>query len=179
MAGYKNANELCIQLISLATGILVLSITFINEVLKKNPPTWALKISWGFFLVSILFGIMMMMAITGDIFQLTGDTDVAKALLYKSDPEKLKALTGEDDPKKLQAAMDEAIDTLTVKVKYKFNVYFPSGMQIITFIAGIVFLIAFGARTTMGKSRSEAPAAAAETDEFEKTSPRPKQKSPR
>ena len=161
LAGYKNANDLCIQLISLATGILVLSITFINDVLKRNPPTWPLKISWGCFLISIVFGIGMMMAVTGTIFQITADKEVARALMYKSDPEKLKAMMAETeaDPEKVKAAMDEAVNTLTAAAIYKFNIKVTSGLQILTFLAGILFLMVFGARAMIGGTQKAAEAA--------------------
>src|SRR5262245_17581 len=70
-AGYRHANDLSVQLISLATGILVLSVTFMRDVLKDNSPTWLLKASWTSLLFSIIFGIWMMMAITGNIFLVT------------------------------------------------------------------------------------------------------------
>jgi hypothetical protein len=114
LAGYKHANDLCIQLISLATLILGLSITFMRDVLKQSSPTWALKVSWICLLTSVIFGIWMMMAITGDIFLMTADPENVKAVIYHS------------------------------------NLALPSAMQILTFIAGITFLIVFGARTLRG-----------------------------
>ena len=132
LAGYKHANDLCIQLISLATLILGLSITFMRDVLKRHSPTWALKVSWICLLVSIVFGIWMMMAITGDIFRITADPENVKAVMYHS------------------------------------NLALPSAMQIVTFIAGISFLIVFGGRTLR-----ELKVEAEETDEA------PKRRSPR
>jgi len=45
LAGFDSANELATQLITLATGILALSITFIKDVLNPGGPivTWPLK----------------------------------------------------------------------------------------------------------------------------------------
>ncbi len=159
LVGYKNANELCIQLISLATGILILSITFISDVLERNPPTWALKISWGCFLLSIIFGIWMMMSVTGDVFEIASDAKVLRALLITSDPEKAKAFMSEADaadPEKVKAAIDEAIKTRAFSASMEFkkrNIAPPAALQIITFVAGTILLIAFGGRTLMGNRR--------------------------
>jgi uncharacterized protein YegP (UPF0339 family) len=68
-AGFASANDLAKQLITLATGILALSITFIKDVLKNNAVvTWPLKTSWFVYLLSVVFGMWTMMAITGSIF---------------------------------------------------------------------------------------------------------------
>jgi hypothetical protein len=70
LAGFDSANELAKQLITLATGILALSITFLKDILKNNSQviTWPLKSAWISYLLSICFGIWMMMAVTGTIF---------------------------------------------------------------------------------------------------------------
>jgi hypothetical protein len=69
MAGFASANDLAKQLITLATGILALSITFIKDVLKNNGlVTWPLKTAWFIYLLSVVCGLWSMMAITGSIF---------------------------------------------------------------------------------------------------------------
>jgi hypothetical protein len=70
LAGFTSANDLAKQLITLATGILALSITFIKDVLKSNGQrvTWPLETAWVAYLLSICFGIWTMMAITGSTF---------------------------------------------------------------------------------------------------------------
>lgn len=70
LAGFVSANDLAKQLITLATGILALSITFIKDVLKINGEvvTWPLKTAWVAYLLSICFGIWNMMGITGSTF---------------------------------------------------------------------------------------------------------------
>lgn len=70
LGGFASANDLAKQLITLATGILALSITFIRDVLKNNSVviTRPLKYSWFLYLFSVVFGIWEMMAITGSIF---------------------------------------------------------------------------------------------------------------
>lgn len=74
--GFSSANGLATQLITLATGILALSITFIKDVLKNNGNlvTWPLITSWIAYLLSVCFGIWTMMAITGSIFAVVSAT---------------------------------------------------------------------------------------------------------
>lgn len=71
LTAYKFANDLTIQLITLASGILALSITFMRDVVKSNSPTWALKGAWIILLLSVCCGIWTLMGITGDIFRIT------------------------------------------------------------------------------------------------------------
>jgi hypothetical protein len=72
LAGFDSANDLAKQLITLGTGILALSITFIKDILKFNSQavTRPLKFAWVSYLLSICFGIWTMMAITGSKFQI-------------------------------------------------------------------------------------------------------------
>ena len=85
--GYKAGNELVKQLITLASGILALSITFTKDVLKAIPKsTILLKLSWLVYLLSIIFGVWAMMAFTGMIFEaaIKGVTDSVKEDWYGS-----------------------------------------------------------------------------------------------
>ena len=85
--GYKAGNELVKQLITLASGILALSITFTKDVLKAIPKsTMLLKLSWLIYLLSICFGIWAMMAFTGMVFEVAiqGVTDSVKSDKYGS-----------------------------------------------------------------------------------------------
>ncbi|HEX8737579.1 MAG TPA: hypothetical protein VF721_19760 [Pyrinomonadaceae bacterium] len=50
------------QLMALAVGILALSVTFIKDIVKENARWfWLLKLSWVLFLMSIIFGLYVMM----------------------------------------------------------------------------------------------------------------------
>jgi hypothetical protein len=84
LAGFQSANELAKQLITLATGILALSITFTKDILKNPIPiiTWPLKLAWIAYLLSICFGIWTMMALTGMIFNITESPDAYKHATY-------------------------------------------------------------------------------------------------
>jgi hypothetical protein len=57
------------QLITLATGIITFMVTFLGDEVKSGPDVskWCLIVSWGFFTLSICFGIMRLMALTGNL----------------------------------------------------------------------------------------------------------------
>ncbi len=84
LAGFQSANDLAKQLITLATGSLALSITFTKDILKTNVPvvTWPLKIAWVAWLLSVCFGIWTMMALTGRVFEITGNSEASKSVGY-------------------------------------------------------------------------------------------------
>jgi len=67
--GLKSASETAKQLISLSTGIIALTVTFVEKfkpASAKVPTVPAtLQLAWGSFVFVILFGIMTLMAITG------------------------------------------------------------------------------------------------------------------
>lgn len=69
--GYKSANELTKQLITLAIGILAISITFRKEILPDTirNVTIILKFSWLSYLLSVCLGMWAMMALTGMVFK--------------------------------------------------------------------------------------------------------------
>jgi hypothetical protein len=73
LAGFDSVNELAKELITLATGILALSITFLKDILKDKAKlvTWPLESAWISYLLSVCFGIWTMMAVTGTIFNIT------------------------------------------------------------------------------------------------------------
>jgi hypothetical protein len=64
---FEFAQSLCTQLISLATGLIALTITFWKDVLGSQPARapWLAYFSWYALLVSIFCGIWMLMALTG------------------------------------------------------------------------------------------------------------------
>src|SRR4030095_11197701 len=61
------AQELCKQLITLATGLIGLTITFWKDVIGTSPvkAPWLAHLSWYALLASAFFGIWMLMALTG------------------------------------------------------------------------------------------------------------------
>jgi hypothetical protein len=61
------ASDLVKQLITLATAVVAVMITFVTDVLKGAGPMWLVILSWVFFLVSIPMGVLTLMALTGSM----------------------------------------------------------------------------------------------------------------
>jgi hypothetical protein len=63
------AQETTKQILTLAAGIITVTVTFIGSDLKAYPSstrTW-LELSWLFFLISILFGVFTLMSLSGTL----------------------------------------------------------------------------------------------------------------
>lgn len=67
------ASDLAKQLLTLATGILTVTITFGDKLVGQVTgwPRWLLGIAWAVYLVSLLCGIWMLMALTGSLAPIT------------------------------------------------------------------------------------------------------------
>ena len=63
------AQEATKQLITLATGVITITITFLTDVIKAAPAGSApfLYSAWILYLVSIVFGILTLLALTGNL----------------------------------------------------------------------------------------------------------------
>jgi len=63
------AQESTKQLIALATGVIALTITFLTDVIKTAPAGSAgfLQAAWVLYLVSIVFGMLTMLMLTGNL----------------------------------------------------------------------------------------------------------------
>lgn len=69
---FEFAQDLTKQLITLATGIIALEITFSKDLINKvsDCARYCAIISWSAFLLSIVFGVMTLMALTGNLTRL-------------------------------------------------------------------------------------------------------------
>lgn len=62
------AQEASKQLISLATAIIALTITFLTDVVAEGEgASGLLKAAWVLFLISVLFGVVALLAMTGNL----------------------------------------------------------------------------------------------------------------
>jgi hypothetical protein len=63
------AQESTKQLITLSTAVITLTITFLTDVVKEAPAGSAawLQAAWIFYLVSIVFGVFALLALTGSL----------------------------------------------------------------------------------------------------------------
>lgn len=68
---FTGAADICKQLITLATGVLALEITFTKDLTSKlvDSDIRLLELSWIALTVSVLFGVWTLMAITGSAGQ--------------------------------------------------------------------------------------------------------------
>lgn len=73
LKSFEFAQETAKQLITLGTGIIVLSIAFLADVAEDSRPDGVgyLHLAWLLFLVSIPFGILTLMSLTGNIARST------------------------------------------------------------------------------------------------------------
>jgi hypothetical protein len=101
------ATELAKQLITLATGTIALTITFSKDFLHEtstHAKPWAL-VAWSALLISVVFGIWTIMALTGNLGRGPKDANV-----------------------------------------YTVNVRIPAGLQILSFLVGLVLTVVFAAK---------------------------------
>lgn len=72
--GFTFAKEVATQLITLSTGILALSATFTKDILKTIPTgkERMLHAAWAVHIVSVVFGVWSLLAITGTLMPLDG-----------------------------------------------------------------------------------------------------------
>jgi hypothetical protein len=59
------AQEVVKQEITLAVGIFTLTLTFLKDVVPPDTDTALLKFAWGTYIVSVLFGLLTLMALAG------------------------------------------------------------------------------------------------------------------
>jgi hypothetical protein len=71
---FEFAKEVATQLISLSTGIIALTITFSKDFLASSSAgvRRLAVIGWGFYFVSLIFGVWTLMALTGNLEPLEG-----------------------------------------------------------------------------------------------------------
>ena len=110
------ASDVTKQLITLSTAIIVITITFSKDFMstRNQDSLWYIFIAWALFILSICFGILTLMALTGTLQPLSkknGNNDLDKISINSS------------------------------------NIRFPSKIQIITFILGVIFTVIFGYRS--------------------------------
>ena len=116
-AAFASAGDTCKTLLTLTTGILALTISFMSNVAKSATTNelWVLRVSWLFFFASVVFGVLTLQGLTGSLSPLK------------------KADTGNAT----QSNPSPAI--------YDGNITKPAIWQNITFGVGVLLFIIFGA----------------------------------
>ncbi len=77
LKAFDFAQDVVKQLITLATGIIVITITFLTEVFSDTEGVGWLQIAWGLYFLSIPFGIASLMNMTGNLN--SDNPDIGKA----------------------------------------------------------------------------------------------------
>lgn len=111
------------QLITLSTAIIALTITFSKDIIGASNITNSSSIfwAWGFFIASVIFGIWTLMALTGTLQPM--DKKIKNKEKTKTESEKT----------------EEELTNIN-----GFNIKFPAILQILTFIAALIFTANFG-----------------------------------
>jgi hypothetical protein len=122
------------DLISLASGIIAVSITFVTSILGEptRKVVRRLVLTWIVYFVSILFGILTLLAVIGNT------ADAARA----------KGLSSEEAAKK-------GLRTLS---PYESNVRLVFYLQLVSFLAGTAGLLLVGAQAAVSRKSSKAGA---------------------
>ena len=73
---FEFAQEVSKQLLGLATGVTALTITFADTFIKRSggDSSWLVHLAWLAFLVSIVFGVLTLGALTGVLGDRSGTT---------------------------------------------------------------------------------------------------------
>jgi hypothetical protein len=112
---FEFARDTTKQLITLATGIIALTVTFSKEVFGTPCPFQLLLLvaSWVFFLFSVVMGMWTLLALTGSL----------------------------EPVRKLMVETDVATEEPSIRGS---NVTIPSIVQILTFLIGLLLTVLFG-----------------------------------
>lgn len=114
------------QLITLATGIIALTITFSKDIIGASELSNSSLIfwSWGLFIFSIFFGIWTLMALTGNL-----------------QPMKKNKKPDENEIEDTSTEVNSESCSININTR---NVKIPSILQILSFILALVFTVLFG-----------------------------------
>jgi hypothetical protein len=120
------ASETTKQLVTIATGIIALMVTFSKDVVGENYSSEKTLLfwTWGIFILSILFGVLTLMALTGTL--------QPKKVTVKNE--------GNSDSGVNNTESSEIID-LNIN---NFNIRIFSFLQILFFVGGLILTALFG-----------------------------------
>lgn len=125
------------QLITLATGIIALTITFSKDIIGASELSNSALIfwSWGLFIFSIFCGIWTLMALTGNLQPMRKKKD------DKEQTENEETKENHDEESVIN------INTNNVKI--------PSVLQILSFISALICTVLFGANSITNNSNKK------------------------
>ena len=129
------ASDTTKQLITLATAIITLTVTFSKDIIGvgDSSPKTLLVWTWGIFILSIFFGILTLMALTGTLQPLEKEVN-----------KKDKAASGEvqqNAPANPQPSTAEDFSDITIN---KGNIRRFSTIQILLFVTALIMTAVYG-----------------------------------
>lgn len=154
MKSLESAADLAKQLITLATGILALTVTFIKELNLRTAKRDRnlLIFAWPIYLFSILFGILTLMAVTGS--QQSVGKQLTKLRYYGSvEPAQLPE-TLPPAPGNTKGPI-EVPPSVTLIETLGDSARIPAALQILTFLGASVLMIIFGINALKGNRNGQ------------------------
>jgi hypothetical protein len=143
------------QLITLATAIIALSVTFAKDIVgvSSDYPKVLLAWTWSIFIASLFFGIFALMALTGSLQPISDEkkkSDTNEARSPTPETEEQKKARMSDTKKIIEDAASKGIK-LEESIGHNFSINRSSirlwaGLQIFCFVAGIIMTVIFGYR---------------------------------
>ncbi|HUT31458.1 MAG TPA: hypothetical protein VMX13_16810 [Sedimentisphaerales bacterium] len=128
---FQFAADLARQLITLSTGILALTITFTKGLCGRVPSDklWTLKAAWLAYLLTIVFGIFSLMALTGTLAPTTSTSARNQV--------RGRALDQAQGPPEQGPPATEG-----PRIEMSCRIY--AGLQVLCFLGATVFVMAYG-----------------------------------
>jgi hypothetical protein len=73
---FQFAADLAKQLMTLSTGVIALTVTFTKDLVDRAPrhAIYLLRLSWALYLTSLIFGVWVLMALTGSLAPVKAST---------------------------------------------------------------------------------------------------------
>lgn len=133
---YDFAADTTKQLITLATGIIALTITFSKDIIGASKLTNSNLIfwSWGLFIFSVFCGIWTLMALTGNL----------QPMIRQNSNNNGNVENEDSDNQTTSSVIVADIQCLDINTK---NIKIPSVLQMFSFIFALILTVVFGAKS--------------------------------
>lgn len=146
------ASDTTKQLITIATAIITLTVTFSKDIIGgiDDAPKTLLVVTWAFYIVSIFFGVLTLMTLTGTLQPL------AKWKAYKThqqnqQPNPHQGQGNQGTPVPSVQTPDDDCTEININ---NSNIRLLSGLQALTFIIAIVLTGCFGYKSLSEGNKS-------------------------
>jgi hypothetical protein len=147
------------QLITLATAIITLTVTFSKDIIGvgNDYPKTLLAWTWGVFIASLFFGIFALMALTGTLQPISEDKKAKKEKNPENDADKKAKVTLAE--KIIADAASQGVPLQNIAEEdYSINqtsIRLWSILQIFSFIVGVIMTVVFGYQLLQNKTQNK------------------------